>query len=401
MKYSVSTFLVGSLLVTTPSWGDLNDTDPDPQINFFDNTAAETDWSICTDNTPACYLGQVNQRNQHLYIVNDNDGGFGISKGFQIEPGAGTASTPVIHLDNNNRVGINTEIPVNDLHVGGGGQVRLDPPGTGGDWDLNPGFIGLWLTNQDGSLTTPVKFNNNAPTDSLVVSSTNGRIGLGTASPLNQLHVVSSSSGNEGQIYMQNTNGTTAERVLFCLRNNGKLRFLMDNGPNQWTFDNDGLAFNISFVGTGLNEFRVTNTGNGFFRGNSFALNHINTSSRESKEQFKDIDVREILDKVTALPVSEWQYKSEENQPRHVGPVAEDFQKVFGLSDGKHISTVDMGGLTLAAIQGLHEIVREKDAAIAKLTDEKRTQDAQIRELNERLAALEAVLLGNQQISME
>jgi hypothetical protein len=61
---------------------------------------------------------------------------------------------------------------------------------------------------------------------------------------------------------------------------------------------------------------------------------------------------------------------------RHIGPVAQDFHAAFNVgADDKHIATVDADGVALAAIQGLHALLKEKDTRIASL--------------EERLAALE------------
>jgi hypothetical protein len=54
-----------------------------------------------------------------------------------------------------------------------------------------------------------------------------------------------------------------------------------------------------------------------------------------------------------------------------MGPVAQDFHEAFALGhDEKHIASVDADGVALAAIQGLNEIVREKDAEIEALKAE-------------------------------
>ena len=48
--------------------------------------------------------------------------------------------------------------------------------------------------------------------------------------------------------------------------------------------------------------------------------------------------------------------------------MAQDFHAAFGVGeDDRHISTSDADGVALAAIKGLHEIVREKDAEIQAL----------------------------------
>ena len=48
-----------------------------------------------------------------------------------------------------------------------------------------------------------------------------------------------------------------------------------------------------------------------------------------------------------------------------MGPMAQDFYAAFGLgADDRHIVTVDADGVALAAIQGLRDMLREKDAEI-------------------------------------
>jgi hypothetical protein len=177
--------------------------------------------------------------------------------------------------------------------------------------------------------------------------------------------------------------------VPFKLVNNGKTRFEIVNSTYSWTFDNDGELFNISRVGTGLNEFRVSSVGNIFARGNSYAVNHVNTSSRKMKHDIQPLDEREVLSKLMQLPVSTWKYNSDENGAPHMGPMAEDFHNVFGLNDGQHLSTVDTDGVALAAIQGLYKVVKEENAQLHEAVKEK---DAQIMELSKRLSALEELI---------
>lgn len=106
-----------------------------------------------------------------------------------------------------------------------------------------------------------------------------------------------------------------------------------------------------------------------------------NASSREWKHEFQSVDARDILDRVTALPITEWTYKSEDGV-RHLGPVAEDFAAAFGLGDdAQTIGTIDADGVALAAIQGLNEIVQEKEAEIAALRDRMSRLEAMVEAL--------------------
>jgi hypothetical protein len=84
---------------------------------------------------------------------------------------------------------------------------------------------------------------------------------------------------------------------------------------------------------------------------------------------------------VTKLPLSSWSYCSESNSVRHLGPVAQDFHEAFGLgADDKHIAGLDSSGVALAAIQGLSQ--------------ELKTKQAEIDQLKQRLVALERRLDG-------
>ncbi len=179
-----------------------------------------------------------------------------------------------------------------------------------------------------------------------------------------------------------------------------------DEGTFVWS-DSTALA---PFASTGPNQFLIRAAGGvGINRNNPAHPVHVgtdttngngahctntgvwtNASDRNAKENFRRVDRRELLRKLVDLPVTEWRYKGEEKSVRHVGPMAQDFRAAFGLGESEtHIGTIDADGVVLAAIQGLHEIVLEKDVAMECLRAEK---DAEIAELNERLTRLEAAL---------
>jgi hypothetical protein len=114
---------------------------------------------------------------------------------------------------------------------------------------------------------------------------------------------------------------------------------------------------------------------------NAMAFN--NTSDRNLKEKFTPVSSSEILERVANLPISSWNFKTD-GQIRHIGPMAQDFYTAFKVgTDDRHIATVDEGGVALAAIQGLNEKLKEKDA--------------QIEALNKRLADLEQLVKSSVQ----
>jgi hypothetical protein len=111
------------------------------------------------------------------------------------------------------------------------------------------------------------------------------------------------------------------------------------------------------------------------------------TSDRNAKEQFKPVNPREVLNKVTSLPITEWQYKSQ-GDARHIGPMAQDFHEAFSLGhDDKHITSVDADGVALAAIQGLNQKLEEKLAEKAREVEDLKQSVLELRELVNRLTS--------------
>ena len=112
-------------------------------------------------------------------------------------------------------------------------------------------------------------------------------------------------------------------------------------------------------------------------------------SDRSSKEHVLPVDARAVLRKLVTLPVATWNWIAQGPAARHMGPMAQDFNAAFGLGeDDKHISTVDADGVALAAIQGLHQLLVEKDRKIARLE----AKASKVNVLERKLQAIEAKL---------
>ena len=93
-------------------------------------------------------------------------------------------------------------------------------------------------------------------------------------------------------------------------------------------------------------------------------------SDRNAKKHFRPVDAKAVLAKVAEMPVSTWNYNSQSEAIRHIGPMAQDFYSAFGVGeDERHITTVDEGGVALAAIQGLNIKLQEKDKEIQALEE--------------------------------
>jgi hypothetical protein len=169
------------------------------------------------------------------------------------------------------------------------------------------------------------------------------------------------------------------------------MRLYSYSGATRFAFSATPLGvFTVNQVGTGGQEFTVSERFDangptvdvqGSVRGTQF----IASSSRELKTDFATLDGKQVLSKLSEVPVMSWRYKNEDDSVRHFGPVAEDFRAAFQLGDGQTISNVDADGVTMAAIQGLHQLLEEQQSALEQ-------KDQEMADLRKRLAALEALV---------
>ncbi|MCP4362377.1 MAG: hypothetical protein GY796_30600 [Chloroflexi bacterium] len=112
-----------------------------------------------------------------------------------------------------------------------------------------------------------------------------------------------------------------------------------------------------------------------------------NASDVNLKENFETVDSQEVLEAVANLPIQTWNYKAEDEDVRHVGPTAQDFQAAFGLgASDTAIGTVDADGVALTAVQALYQRTQEQETQIATLQAENEALAARLTALESRLA---------------
>lgn len=91
-------------------------------------------------------------------------------------------------------------------------------------------------------------------------------------------------------------------------------------------------------------------------------------SDRAIKSNFGSVDPADMLNRVRDLPISTWNYTSDDSSIRHIGPMAQDFAAMFVVgADDRHIHPLDGQGVALAAIQGLLGELQELRATNARL----------------------------------
>ena len=122
----------------------------------------------------------------------------------------------------------------------------------------------------------------------------------------------------------------------------------------------------------------------------------IQASSREIKTEITELQGDEILAKLDHLSISEWSYKKDQGNVKHIGPMSEDFHMLFNVGiDNKSISSIDTSGVALAAIKALNQKVSEIDDLISEIDElrkEKETEIALLKVKNQALVSrLESV----------
>lgn len=241
---------------------------------------------------------------------------------------------------------------------------------------------------------------------------TNG-VGIGTFNPTDPLHVYSEGSSDfpEAKVVVENNiGGTAVPRSMFELINNGGSRFVLtDTSINSsWFFGTTSSgALNISKAGTGGSEFRFFPNGRvvmGLGGAVKFDLNPngnlqiagtlTQSSDRNLKTQFADVDQNEVLDRVGDMPIQSWQFKFDDPKLRHVGPTAQDFRAAFELGqDDKTIAPVDGIGVSLAAIKALKQKSDDKEKRVVALEAELEAQQQQIADQKRLLLTMEKRLV--------
>lgn len=94
-------------------------------------------------------------------------------------------------------------------------------------------------------------------------------------------------------------------------------------------------------------------------------------SDRAAKANFGSVDPADMLERVRALPITTWNYRTDDPAIRHIGPMAQDFTAAFGVgSDDRTIHPMDGQGVALAAIQGLANQVAGLQAEQQRLIDQ-------------------------------
>jgi hypothetical protein len=307
-------------------------------------------------------------------------------------------------LDNTKRAGTGSLNCNRGTLVQGDGNTALgaDAGQTNTTGQANT-FLGYMADASSGTQTNATAIGANAfvsANNALVLGSINGvngatssvSVGIGTPTPGAALEVDSSEGFWAPQAYLVQTNASDFSRLRFDVY-----------GANYWDIAvSGGSAQVMNFYRADVgNVMSLTPGGSQYMlMGNTAYLSTggvwTNASDRNQKAHFHPVSGRDVLRRLSAIPITTWNYKAEGSGVRHMGPMAQDFRAAFGLGDDdKHITTIDEGGVALAAIQELYRQDLEKSAQIEAQKEEitkLRAEVEKLQQVQDRLAALETRL---------
>lgn len=295
---------------------------------------------------------------------------------FTIEAGAPSHS---LFVDDGGRIGFGTSTPVVENHIVSGDTptVRLEQNGSSGwtpqIWDMAGNETNFFVRDVTNSSKLPFRIRAGAPNDSIYVAQ-DGKIGFGTSTPSHGLH----------------------------LKRSDNVTLRLENSATQksWKVTNKGDSLQFAKVGTinGIFEyFDDASLQIGPFANRTLDLDSsgnltiggalVQNSDVNSKENIQNVDTSIILNKIMSLPISKWNYKFDDDSIKHLGPMAQDFFKIFNLGSREdRITSIDTSGVALAAIKELGNKNLETEDKVKALEIENA-------ELKIRLENLEKLLL--------
>ncbi len=244
-------------------------------------------------------------------------------------------------------------------------------------------------------------FNGDGIVDGQVISSVDsGQAGIAIDEP--GVHIASqitkaSDGTTQGSIAIDESGVHIADQITKSSDGTVQGNIAIDeSGVHKVVLASDGSGFFAGKVGVGKTPVEKIDVDGGAY---CDGTNWVNASDANSKENFTDIDGAKLLQELTQLAITKWNYKGNPGVV-HIGPTAQDFQATFGVgSDGKSISTIDPAGIALAVAKELSQRLNDK----TKKIDQLEAEVQQLRTMVEKLLVREEVgvahdkdkLLGN------
>ncbi|MBI5060634.1 tail fiber domain-containing protein [candidate division KSB1 bacterium] len=249
----------------------------------------------------------------------------------------------------------------------------------GGYSNLNAGDCGVITGGYDNGISSAGEFatvgggiSNNANGLSSAVGGGSGNSASGRGATISGGY---SNVANDNYATVPGGFGNTASGRYSLAA--GKLAIADDDGAFVWCDTTETLNSNgaNTFTVRATSGFRF-HTGPGTTNGLQVAAGGSTWSSLSDstkKRNIRLVDSRDMLERVKELPIKRWSYKTQDPSIEHIGPMAQDFWRLFQVGDDSlGISTHDPAGIALAAIQELIKQNEELRTQVKLLADDVR-----------------------------
>jgi len=329
------------------------------QLCFEDTSVGSfptNDWKIQINDTTS--------GGASYFTIWDTDGGRRV---FTLEAGAPAHS---LYVEDYGRVGLGTSIPYVELHIvdGDSPTIRLDQDGSSGwaaqRWDLCGNETNFFIRDVTNGSKLCFRIQPNTPSNTLCMRST-GYVGIGTWSPEYPLEV--ETTGENAGIYVDRTDGATFKlNVTTALAQIGsvtshKVNFVVGNSARM-TIDTNGYV-GISDdtpdypldMGTLASGAYCTTTGQWH-----------SASSREYKENIRDLTTTEAMDALKELNPVRFNYKVDK-EDECVGFIAEDVPELVASKDRKGMTSIDIVAVLTKVVQEQQKVISELNKRISEL----------------------------------
>jgi len=293
------------------------------------------------------------------------------------------SNNSLLRMRGDGRLGINQNTPTAGLHlVSNDGLLVQGTWGSGNMWDLGAGTRMHWYskwgafrvgsvdgtqwdeanvgvysfasgnnTTASGQSSTAMGNNTTVSGFSSTAIGDNITVGGNYSTAIGHNIIVNSA----GSFAMGTYVSTSSIPGCFVMGDNSSTTYIIPSNSNQMTmrFNGGYRLYSNSALTTGVYM-------------NSWVSGWTNMSDRNKKENFRLIDGELLLEKISAMPITEWNYKETDESIRYIGPMAQDFYAAFHLggTDSLGINSIAIDGVNMAAIQSL--IKRTDDLQIAQ-----------------------------------
>ncbi len=315
------------------------------QLCFEDTSAGSfptNDWKIQINDTTS--------GGASYFTIWDTDGG---RRPFTLEAGAPAHS---LYVEDYGRVGLGTSIPYVELHIvdGDSPTVRLDQDGSSGwtaqRWDLCGNETNFFIRDVTNGSKLCFRIQPNTPSNTLCMRSS-GDVGIGTWSPGQDLEI--EKTDEDIIILCDRTDGASAQmaakeaKTMFGSRTNHQLNLTVNNQP-ELMIDTDGdVAIGKTSASYKLQVWNDAETGYGYSDGGAWNTG----SSREFKENIKDLTADAAMEAFKKLNPIRYYYKGVEEKDEQLGFIAEDVPEIVATNNRDAISAMDIVTLLTKVVQ--------------------------------------------------